>query len=146
MKCRLGNFRVGGGRWTSYCSGGIASQGLVAAVNCGITIPGGFSDDVVTPSRSVGADAITLKATPNPVQNYTTINYRLVKESKVNIVVYNYLMQPVKTLFSGTRGAGEQSIVWDAKRSNGSAAGSGLFKIVAVIDGKTYSTTVQVIK
>lgn len=146
MKCNLGNIRIGAGNWTSYCGSSVAGQGFVAAVNCGIRIPGGFSNDLITPSRSAGAETIALKVTPNPAQNYATINYKLDKESKVNIVVYNYLMQPVKTLFSGTKGAGNQTVVWDAKNSNGTAAGSGLYKIVAIVNGKTYSTTIQIIK
>lgn len=145
-KCNTGNIHIGGARWTSYCGASIAGRGLVAGVNCGISLPNGFSNDVITPARSGGAETIVLKAMPNPVQHYTTIHYKLETESKVNITVFNYQMQPVKTLFSGTRSAGNRAVAWDAKNANGRAAGSGFYLIVAVINGKSYSTTVQVVK
>ncbi len=146
MKCNMGNIHIGGGEWTSYCSGNVTAKGLVTAVNCGFTLPGGFSNDAITPARLGGTETIALKAVPNPAKNYVTISYKLAKESKVNIIVYDYLMQPVKTLLNSTRSAGDQAVVWNANNSKGSAVSSGFYKVVALVNGRAYSTTVQIIK
>jgi hypothetical protein len=149
-KCRKMPFNIGigGGRWISYCNGNVNSMGNFGMITClDKNQLNDNSSDQFTPAKSNGpAGGISLKASPNPTQNYTTISYSLTKESKVNIVVYNYMMQPVKTLESGTRQAGNYFIKWDARRSDGSSAGAGLYKIVATVNGKAYTTTVQVIK
>jgi len=146
MKCDMAKIHVGGAIWRSYCGGKVVDNGLVAVINCIERLTGDHSGDKSTPAKSTPADAITLKVSPNPVQNYTTINYTLSKQSKVSLVIYDYMMQPVKTLVGGMQSQGGHTITWDAKRSNGSNVGSGLYKIVATIDGKTYTVTVQVLK
>ena len=49
----------------------------------------------------------------------------------------------IKVLVNDFRNAGNYSAVWDTKTAN---INSGIYRVVAVMDGNTTSTTVQVIK
>lgn len=142
-KCNNFIINVGGANWKSYCGWEVLSSGRVGIVRCGNVVQ--KAEDNLMPAKTpTPASGIALKVSPNPAQNYATVSFKLDKESKVNITVYNYMMQPVKTLFNGTRGKGVQTINWDARYANGNAVNSGLYKVVAVIDGKTYSTTIKI--
>lgn len=143
-RCNMADVHVGQGNWRSFCSGSVVNRGTFSAVNCRSQVDKVSNPDNVVPAKSAGA--VTLMVSPNPMQNSSTITYSLTKESKVSIVVYNYMMQPVKTLVSDTKAAGKYSIVWDGKSSAGSMVGSGLYKIVALINNTPYTITVQVIK
>lgn len=143
-KCNMAAIHVGNGNWRSFCSGGVVNRGTFSAVNCGSQADKVINPDNITPAKSGKANDIVLKVSPNPVQNVATINYTVAKDSKVNIVVYNYMMQPIKTLVSGSKAAGNYSVVWNVNQSGN--VGSGLYKVVAIVNGKSYTTTVQVTK
>jgi hypothetical protein len=51
---------------------------------------------------------------PNPFNPSTTISYILPERANVTISIYNQLGQKVETLFSGTKEAGQHSVVWNA--------------------------------
>jgi len=52
---------------------------------------------------------------PNPFNPLTTIQYTLPRDSKIEIVVYNYLGQKIKTLINGLQTAGEYHLKWQPK-------------------------------
>jgi hypothetical protein len=144
IKCHDAEMHEGTGTWKSYCSDNIVNDGFFEVVNCRsmrthiapITAP--------SPARS-GGD-LALKISPNPMRSSSAITYNLTTDSKVNIVVYNYMMQPVKVLVNANVAKGNHSITWDGSSASGSFAGSGIYKIVALINGQQYTTSVQVIK
>ena len=53
------------------------------------------------------------------------------------------MQQVVKVLVNDFKNAGNYSAVWDSRSGNVNA---GVYRVVAVVNGKTYSTTVQVIR
>ena|SRR6478735_93462 len=144
-KCNMAAVHVGNGNWRSFCGGSVISRGTFSAVNCGSQADKIISPDNATPARTSVA-GIDLKVSPNPLRNSATISYTLNKESKVTVIVYNYMMQPVKTLVNGTVDKGMHSITWDGKSAGGALAGPGLYKILAIVNNQQYSTTVQVIR
>ncbi len=83
---------------------------------------------------------VSLKVLPNPVKTSATIQYTLANMGKVNITIYNYLQQPVKVLANGDGAAGFHTITWDGRNTNGTNAISGLYRVVAIIDGKSYNS------
>ncbi|MEW5875218.1 MAG: HYR domain-containing protein, partial [Candidatus Zixiibacteriota bacterium] len=64
---------------------------------------------------------------PNPFNAGTNIAFRLPQAGEVNLVVYNVLGNPVRTLQSGHMEAGEHTIAWDGKSDNGSTVQSGVY-------------------
>lgn len=64
---------------------------------------------------------------PNPFNPTTTIRYVLERRSHVEIAIYNVLGRKICSLVNGVRSAGEHSIVWDGKDSDGNPAASGLY-------------------
>ena len=87
-----------------------------------------------------------LKVSPNPVSSSAVIQYTLKEKSSVSIIIYDYVGKPVKILVDKeTKAAGAYSINWNRKGSNNIPVNPGFYKIVAVIENKSYSTSVQVI-
>ena len=64
---------------------------------------------------------------PNPFNPTTTISFSIPEESKVNLTIYNIKGQKVKTLVKELLPAGEHSIIWNGKDSNGNRVGSGIY-------------------
>ncbi len=57
---------------------------------------------------------------PNPFNSFSTIHYEILKESDINISVYNSLGQRVKVLYSGHRNPGKYRLQWDASLNSSS--------------------------
>jgi uncharacterized protein (UPF0333 family) len=71
------------------------------------------------------------------------VSYSISKAGEVNITVYNSMQQAVKVLVNGYKNAGNYSTVWDTRSS---VLISGIYRVVAIVNGKKSATTVQVIK
>jgi len=82
-----------------------------------------------------------MKVAPNPLKSTSTITYNLVKDSRVSITIYNYMQQPIKQIVNKMELAGKHSYIID-----GSSLTNGSYRVVAVVDGKTYSSNLQVAK
>lgn len=125
----------GYGNWVNYCFGATLNYGSWAAYGpCGAlkSLPYG-------PAKH--AKALDLKVSPNPMKSNTTVTYQLSKESQVKITLYNYMQQPVQQVVNKVESAGKHSYV-----INGSTLTNGVYRLVAVVDGQSYSSSVQVVK
>ena len=88
----------------------------------------------------------TLTISPNPVYNNATIKYNLASASNVNISIYDMMNNPVKMLINTKQQAGNYSLQWDGRYSNGNTAATGIYTALALIDGKKYIYKIQVLK
>ena len=64
---------------------------------------------------------------PNPFNSRTTIHYELPNQELVKIIIFNLLGHQVKRLVDGFRGAGVNSIVWDATNDHGQPVSAGIY-------------------
>ncbi|MCK4655094.1 MAG: T9SS type A sorting domain-containing protein, partial [Candidatus Cloacimonetes bacterium] len=64
---------------------------------------------------------------PNPFNPETTISYQLTADSKVSLSIYNVKGQKVNTLVNEILPAGEHSVIWNGKDSNGNQVSSGIY-------------------
>ena len=64
---------------------------------------------------------------PNPFNPFTTIQYNIPEQAKVNISIYDMTGRLVKNLINGTQGAGLRSIQWNATDDNGLTAPAGVY-------------------
>jgi len=83
--------------------------------------PVGVPEDIETLAKP------TLKNSPNPFKNSTSIKYNIVKAAKVEIVIYDVMGQRTKTLVNETQQPGTYSIDWNATSDNGSKAPNGVY-------------------
>ena len=66
---------------------------------------------------------------PNPFNSSTTISYNLSISSFINIDIYNYAGQAVKTLVSEIKGPGQYSVIWNGIDENNDSVSSGIYII-----------------
>ncbi|MEP6513093.1 MAG: FlgD immunoglobulin-like domain containing protein [Parafilimonas sp.] len=143
---------VSSGSWISYCGGSEYSYGTYTLEDCNHAIHSKNSTGKMPALANKSGDvrqnntSVNLKITPNPIKNFAEIQYTVANQSKVSITVYNYLQQPVKLLANEIKAAGTYTVTWDGKNSNGTNAISGLYKVVAIMDGKSNSVTMQMIR
>jgi hypothetical protein len=64
---------------------------------------------------------------PNPFNPITTISYDLPRQSHVTLVVYDILGRETVRLVDEIQEPGSQSIVWNGRIADGSAASSGVY-------------------
>jgi aminopeptidase N len=94
---------------------------------------GGTSD---LPGLAAGAPRL-LPNVPNPFNPSTTIRYELPLDSDVQVAVYDLSGRLVRVLEEGRQPAGEHSVRWDGRSSQGQAQASGLYFVRLNAGGKT---------
>lgn len=135
----------GSGTWESYCFGGVINSGTWSGSGpCSDTKP---KIDIkgVTPAKANRDAGFSIGAAPNPLKSFTQIQYKVSVSSKVNITVYDYMHRPVKELVNESKSPGKYSVNWNGMNASGTRVQPGLYKVVANVNGKVYSTTVQVL-
>jgi hypothetical protein len=130
----------GGGTWTSYCSGAAYNTGSWNAWDCAHATPVAKRSG---PSPVMSGGSNLIKVSTDAISGSASVAYTVQKSGTVNITVYNSMQQPVKVLVNDFKNAGNYSAVWDTRTAN---INSGIYRVVAVIDGNTTSTTVQVVQ
>lgn len=76
---------------------------------------------------------------PNPFNPSTMIQYALPIASHVELVIYNILGQPVKTLVRQYETAGYKTALWDGTDNKGKIVSSGIYLYRITIDGISYT-------
>ena len=64
---------------------------------------------------------------PNPFKDSTTIRFTLTRQSKVNIVIYDTTLRPVRVLVDGIAEPGKKEIEWDGTSSAGVDLARGVY-------------------
>ena len=64
---------------------------------------------------------------PNPFNSATQIAYHLSSPGPVQLVIYNVLGQPVRTLVDESQAAGSYQVQWDARDQRGVSLSSGVY-------------------
>jgi hypothetical protein len=107
--------------------------------NAPTSVGGGEGDG--PPGMSLG-----LHAAPNPFNPLTRITLRLPAAGDLSVTVYDLGGRLVRTLCSGHRAAGAQTLVWDGRDNGGRAAPSGVYLLRALGCGTLECTKVLLTK
>jgi len=83
---------------------------------------------------------------PNPFNPSTTINYTIPKGENVRLEIYNSLGEIVNTLLDGYKDAGNHSIIWNGKDSNGNSLSSGIYFYRLINSSNTISKKMIMLK
>ncbi|MEA3445471.1 MAG: SBBP repeat-containing protein [Bacteroidota bacterium] len=70
-----------------------------------------------------------LEAYPNPFSDHTQIDYYLHKKSEVKLAIYNNNGALVRILVSGSKPAGNHSIIWDGTNTSNAKCAPGIYII-----------------
>ena len=72
---------------------------------------------------------------PNPLNTGTTVFFSLSSSRQVDVSIYDVRGTLVSSLFSGHNSAGEHSLLWNGRRSDGSAAPAGTYFVKVLSEG-----------
>ena len=65
---------------------------------------------------------------PNPTRGATEVTFSLGNAGRVDVLVYDVLGRETRAIARGTWfPAGRQSVAWDGRRADGTAAGTGIY-------------------
>ncbi len=83
---------------------------------------------ILSPGTITKSDIIALnKNRPNPVENYTEIEFTLNEPMTITLTIYNLIGKPVKVLASGYYNKGTHTIPWYADDEKGSPVPNGVY-------------------
>lgn len=83
---------------------------------------------------------------PNPFNPSTSIAYKIARDSRVQLKIYNILGQEVRTLVNEKQSAGKHAARWNGDDNAGKAAASGVYLYALSVDGKTQTKRMLLIK
>ena len=95
-----------------------------------LTLGGGMRVVHVEPlaaAKAVAATSGLAPNVPNPFNSATQIAYHLSSPGPVQLVIYNVLGQPVRTLVDQFQAAGSYQVQWDARDQRGTSLSSGVY-------------------
>ena len=78
-------------------------------------------------AKAVAATSGLAPNVPNPFNSATQIAYHLSSPGPVQLVIYNVLGQPVRTLVDQFQAAGSYQVQWDARDQQGASLSSGVY-------------------
>jgi flagellar hook assembly protein FlgD len=81
---------------------------------------------------------------PNPTKDNSTISYSTQQSGNVTIKILDQLGQQVTELYNGEQAAGNHSVIWNGKNSNGQQVPAGIY-FIRIISGNTASTAKVII-
>ena len=100
----------------------------------------GVDDETVVASVAVKGNY------PNPFNPTTTVAFDLAHPGPVQLHVYNVRGQLVTTLVNDTLPAGNHTVSWQGRNSNGQSAASGLYFLRLQADGQTHMRKALLLK
>ena len=87
-----------------------------------------------------------MPAYPNPFNPQTQITFKLPTINHLNITIYDLLGRRVLTLTDGQYTAGQHTLIWNGRNSNGVPVSSGTYFIVAQADGDRHVIKLLLLK
>ncbi len=94
-----------------------------------LSVPNSESGDECKP-------VIECSCYPNPFNPATTISFSLIKDSEIELAVYNLKGQKVKTLAAGNYGSGKHQVTWTGDDERGSVLPSGIYFYQLNVNGR----------
>ena len=83
---------------------------------------------------------------PNPFSSSTTIDFSLTDSKLVNLDVYNFSGNHVKTLINKTYSVGNYSVIWDGTNDSGTKVASGMYVYILKGNNEQLSKKMILIK
>jgi hypothetical protein len=93
-----------------------------------------------------GGPSLLDPASPNPLSLSTTVSFRVLAPSPVDLGVYNVLGQRVRTLHAGDLPAGEHTREWDGRDDLGEDVPPGIYFVRVTQRGETESRRVVLVR
>jgi hypothetical protein len=100
---------------------------------------------IAVPIPEIGVSRLS-GSYPNPFNQATHLSFQLVQESPVQLVVYDVMGRPVRTLLSGVYPAGFHQTVWDGCEETGQNAASGVYFACLFCDGQSSTISVRLVR
>jgi hypothetical protein len=83
----------------------------------------------ITNTSTADKNIVDFLAGPNPFTSRIKISWNVAREIPLTITVFNTLMQPVKTIFSGKGSGQKQEYTWDGMNENHQRVSPGVYLV-----------------
>jgi len=80
-----------------------------------------------SPVGKTNAKSLLFPVKPNPSSGNTVFSYQLAAPGRMSLNIYDITGRLVRTLESGTREAGKQTVIWDGRDSYGRIVADGVY-------------------
>ena len=127
----------GGFSGVVYASGFLAPAATDSAFTLILTTPSGYNVELPTIETSLDLfddiygsipdNFVLYQNFPNPFNPVTLIEYELISDSKVNIAIYDLLVNTIVELYDGYQTSGIKRIKWDARNTYGDLISAGIY-------------------
>lgn len=91
-----------------------------------------------------------MPAAPNPTNGHTAVQFSLVSDSQVSLVVYGkkgngpHGAHPVRTLASGNFAGGVHSVAWDGRDDQGQPLSPDIYRVVLTVGDQSVCGDIQI--
>ena len=108
----------------------------------------GFDPDYFLPANLTSVQKVTAQNTkgntlsqnyPNPFNARTTIDFDLISDQRLQIIIYSLSGNQVRNLANSTFSAGKNSVSWDGTDDAGNKVNSGLYCYVLMNNNEQLS-------
>ena len=105
-----------------------------------VTDPAGIKYDLLNDFTRIGQNY------PNPFNGTTLIPIKLARDADVAIQIFDLTGKRIRTLFNGRMNAGVRQVSWDGNDENNARVASGLYIFKVIVEGKSKSKSMLLIK
>jgi len=103
--------------------------------------------NAITQTRDILPNEVQLYTNyPNPFNGTTLIQFNLPKNQNINLAIYDLNGREIKTLFSGSKSAGQYTLSWDGSDRNGHQVASGVYLYRLMTDHSSISKKLTYLK
>jgi hypothetical protein len=126
-KCYVDRAECGLGSWASNEGETSLNAALVFLSGYFYKSKSPLSNVINSGSQNIPRKHFLYQNFPNPFNPATRINFHLIKQSKLEIRIFNTVGQQIRLLVNETRSAGDYTLFWNGKDDSGKAVPSGLY-------------------
>jgi hypothetical protein len=119
---------------------------IIPCPNRGVTTSNQAGGEMRVGGLTRADDGVWLAAPgPNPARDWTTLTFRIPRDSYVSLKVLDVTGREVRELVSGDFSAGEHTTLWDLSDNNLNPVSGGVFFLRLAVGNKVYSRPLAVI-
>lgn len=105
-----------------------------------------FDQSAVSVTPLIASPLTNVSVAPNPFRAATAIRLQLDRSAEIEVEVVDVRGRQVRSLFSGSAGAGDHHYRWDGRNDHGRAVASGVYLVAISTAGRTRTSPMVIVR